>query len=218
MTDSQSNGDNINMKRIVKKPDVRRLEIMNAAEELFANEGYAKTTVESIIKKANIAKGTFYYYFKAKEDILQALVEKTSFDMKAYFDSIIELDNINAIEKLKRMLRGPKKKQMASNTVMKIIHNPENRELQEKLNIEAVKIIAPLIAGVLKDGQTEGTFTKSPSIEIVQLVLAGSQFVLDSGLFDWSSKKRIIFLKELQKIFELMVGVKAGKLAFISKE
>lgn len=206
------------MKRVVKKPDVRRLEIMDVAEKLFEKEGYAKTSVESIIKKAGIAKGTFYYYFKAKEDILQALVDKTSSDMETYFNSIIELENKSAIEKFRLMIRGPKKKKITSSSVMKIIHKPENRELQEKLNIEAVKVIAPLITKVLEEGKEEGVFTKAPSVEFVQLILAGSQFVLDSGLFAWSPKKRTIFLKELQNLFELMVGVRSGTLNFISKE
>lgn len=206
------------MKRIVKKPDIRRAEIIDAAEQLFEKEGYAKTPVESIIKKAGVAKGTFYYYFKAKEDILSALVEKTSKAMEDHFNSIIELENLSSIEKLKLMIRGPKKKKIASSSVMKMIHKPENRELQEKLNIEAVKVIAPLIAKVLEEGKEKGDFSKSPSIECVQLILAGSQFILDSGLFYLTAKKRIVFLKELQNMFESMVGVRAGKLNFISKE
>ena len=72
------------MKRIVKNPDVRRLEILQAAENLFAKEGYVKTSVESIIKEAGIAKGTFYYYFKAKEDILEALVEQVAEKLEAH--------------------------------------------------------------------------------------------------------------------------------------
>lgn len=206
------------MKRIVKKPEIRRSEIMDVAEELFKMNGYTKTAVEAIIKKAGIAKGTFYYYFKTKEDILQALVEKTSSQMVEYFNSIIELENISSIEKLKLMIRGPKKKKMTSSSVMKMIHKPENRELQEKLNIQAINVIAPLIAKVLQEGKKEGVFRKAPSVEIVQIILAGSQFVLDSGLFIWSPKKRAVFLKELQTIFELLAGLKAGQLHFISKE
>ena len=101
---------------------------------------------------------------------------------------------------------------------MGIIHKPENRELQEKLNIQSIEIIAPLIAKVLQDGKNEGVFTAAPSLELIQIILAGSQFVLDSGLFNWSSKKRVVFLKSIQYLFESLVGVKSGALKFISKE
>jgi AcrR family transcriptional regulator len=220
MTDGQSFKwiKNMNKKRIVKNPDVRRAEILNVSEKLFKKEGYAKTSVESIIKNVGIAKGTFYYYFKTKEEILNALVEKISTDMQIYFKSIIEADNLAAIEKLKLILRGPQKKKITSSNALKIIHQPENRELQEKLNIETLKVIPPHIFRVFEKGKAEGVFTKAPSVEIIQIVLAGSQFVLDSGLFSWPPKKRKVFLNELQTLFELMVDVKPGKLNFISQE
>lgn len=206
------------LKRIVKKPDVRRLEILRAAEELFEHDGYTKTPVESIIKKAGIAKGTFYYYFKAKKDILEALVDEIGSEMEAYFKSIIERDNLSTIEKLQLIIKGPKKEKITSSSVMKIIHKPGNREFQEKLNILGVKIIAPLMTKVLVDGKNEGIFLLSPSLESIQIVLAGSLFTLDSGLFSWSSKKRTALLKALQNIFELLVGVKAGTFSFISQQ
>lgn len=206
------------MKRIVKHPDVRRLEILQIAEKLFETVGYTKTSVEAIIKEAGIAKGTFYYYFKAKNDILEALVDQVGQEMEAYFHSIVTMDNLNAIQKLKRLFRAPEKKKITSSSVMEIIHKPENRELQEKLNIQAVEIIAPLIAKVLAEGKSDGLFSTAPSIESIQIVLAGTLFTLDSGLFAWPTKKRSAFLKSLQKMFEMLVGTKPGTLRFISKE
>ena len=206
------------MKRIVKNPDVRRLEILQAAENLFAKEGYVKTSVESIIKEAGIAKGTFYYYFKAKEDILEALVEQVAEKLEAHLNSILALPNLNAIEKLKLMIKGREKNNIIASPVMEIIHKPKNRELQEKLNIKGIKIFAPLLIKVLKEGKNEKLFNKVPSLETIQLILAGSQFVLESGLFSWSEKKQIVFLQSLQSLLELLVEVKAGTLNFISEE
>ena len=206
------------MKRIVKNPDVRRLEILQAAENLFAKEGYVKTSVESIIKEAGIAKGTFYYYFKAKEDILEALVEQVAEKLEAHLNSILALPNLNAIEKLKLMIKGREKNNIIASPVMEIIHKPKNRELQEKLNIKGIKIFAPLLIKVLKEGKNEKLFNKVPSLETIQLILAGSQFVLESGLFSWSEKEQIVFLQSLQSLLELLVEVKAGTLNFISEE
>ena len=204
-------------KRVVKKPDVRRLEILLAAQTLFEKKGYAKTSVESIIKKAGIAKGTFYYYFKAKQDILRALIEHIASEMEVIFNGVVEQTDLNAIDKLQKILRGPEKSRISSSPVMDILHKPENRELQEQLNIQSVKILAPLIAKILAQGKTEGIFTSSISVECVQLILAGSQFVLDSGLFEWSAQKRMVFLKTLQQMLEQLGGAKPGVLGFISK-
>ena len=206
------------MVRIVKDPEVRKLEIIQAAENLFGQEGYTKTSVESIIQEVGIAKGTFYHYFKAKKDILEALVEQIGVEMQTHFNSIVETKKLTSLQKLKLMLRGKEKQKITSSPVMKIIHKPENRELQEKLNIQSVKAIAPLLAQVLQQGKQEGVFTFSPSVESVQLVLAGSEFILSSGLFNLTAKKQVAFLKAIQHIFELLVGAKPGTLSFIAKE
>lgn len=203
------------MKRIVKHPDIRRLEIMHEAEKLFKTKGYNKTSVEAIIKKAGISKGAFYHYFKSKKDILQALVNYISDDMAEHFNSILENKDLTAIKKLQLMLRGPEKIAKTKSAVMSIIHKPENRELQEELNIQSVKIIAPLIAKVLEQGKKEGIFKKSVSVESVQLMLAGTEFVLSSGLFEWPLKKQKAFQKSIQMLLEQITGAKPGTFNFI---
>ena len=206
------------VKRIVKEPAVRREEILLAAEKLFERDGYTKTSVEAIIKEVGIAKGTLYYYFKSKQDILHAMVENIANDVEAYFKSIVEHKKLSAIEKLQLMLSGPKKKEKIKPTIMEIIHKPENRELQEQLNIRTILFIAPLMAQVFDQGNKDGIFKRTIPVEGVQLILAGSLFVLDSGLFNWSSKKRAVLLKAGQSILERLLDVKSGTLGFMSEK
>lgn len=121
-----------------------------------------------------------------------------------------------AVEKLELMLRGPEKNKKAKQSVMKLVHKPENRELQEYLNIQTVEFIAPLIAAVVEQGNSEGVFQARTPLETSQLILAGSQFVLDSGLFDWSDQKQAELLKASQALFENAIGARPGSLSFIS--
>ena len=58
------------MARVTKTPEERRLEIIQTAERLFGEVGFAKCSVEMIIREIGVAKGTFYYYFKSKEEAL----------------------------------------------------------------------------------------------------------------------------------------------------
>lgn len=53
----------------------RQAEIMTIALELFAQKGYHSTKLEDILKKAKIAKGTFYLHFKSKDDLLNMIVD-----------------------------------------------------------------------------------------------------------------------------------------------
>jgi len=61
------------MVRITKEYHVRKNELLDTAQELFFTQGYEQTTVETIIQKVGVSKGTFYYYFKSKEDLLDKL-------------------------------------------------------------------------------------------------------------------------------------------------
>ena len=61
-------------KREAKKADkLGRLE--QASLDLFLEQGYANTSVEDIVARADIARGTFYLYFKSKEALFQHLVD-----------------------------------------------------------------------------------------------------------------------------------------------
>lgn len=53
-----------------------RKQIIDAAFELFANEGYSKTSIAAVAKKAEISKGLIYHYFESKEAILEAIFDQ----------------------------------------------------------------------------------------------------------------------------------------------
>lgn len=60
------------MKKNTEKDNLRQT-IMDAAWELFYENGYENTTINDIIRKAGTSKGGFYYYFKAKDELLNSL-------------------------------------------------------------------------------------------------------------------------------------------------
>ncbi len=61
------------MGRREEKREATRQEILAAAGELFKSKGYETTSVDDIVEAANVAKGTFYYHFEKKDDLLMAL-------------------------------------------------------------------------------------------------------------------------------------------------
>jgi AcrR family transcriptional regulator len=55
-----------------------RLTILEAARRVFAELGYGATTVRDIIRATPLASGTFYNYFKSKEEVFQAIQDETA--------------------------------------------------------------------------------------------------------------------------------------------
>jgi AcrR family transcriptional regulator len=53
----------------------KREKIIKVSLNLFMNKGFNETTIDEITKLANISKGSFYTYFKSKEDLLEKIIE-----------------------------------------------------------------------------------------------------------------------------------------------
>jgi AcrR family transcriptional regulator len=66
------------MANIESKKLKKRLNLIDAAQRLFMNEGFANTSIDDIVKNANVAKGTFYLYFHDKFDILRVVALNVS--------------------------------------------------------------------------------------------------------------------------------------------
>lgn len=61
-----------------EKKDAKRTAMMQAAVQVFAEKGYYAATVRDIVKQADVAIGTFYFYFPDKETLFVHLYEETA--------------------------------------------------------------------------------------------------------------------------------------------
>lgn len=76
--------------------------LISAGLELIKEKGFAAINVEDITKKAGVAKGTFYVYFKRKEDIVME-ISRTPFGEIA--DELEQMENAELFEKLRHYFR-----------------------------------------------------------------------------------------------------------------
>ena len=66
-----------NLRKI--QAEERRLQIMDTALFVFAEKGFAQTTIQDLADAAGISSGLMYHYFPGKEKLLEATVEHHSF-------------------------------------------------------------------------------------------------------------------------------------------
>jgi len=66
---------------------IRRDQILEAAEHLVAQRGWAQTSFAEICREAGVSNGVLTYHFKDKEDLLLALYERTSGAWKEHFST-----------------------------------------------------------------------------------------------------------------------------------
>ena len=65
-----------------------RRAILTAARRVFALIGYEATTVRDIIRETELASGTFYNYFKSKEEVFQAIAEDSTHRFRAHLSDV----------------------------------------------------------------------------------------------------------------------------------
>ncbi|WP_087001063.1 TetR/AcrR family transcriptional regulator [Rhizobium sullae] len=63
-----------------------REEIIRVADDLFYRKGFDQTSFADIAELVKISRGNFYYHFKTKDDILEAVIEKRLADRKAMLE------------------------------------------------------------------------------------------------------------------------------------
>ena len=56
------------------KKEAKKNSLLQAALELIQKKGVSKTSISEIAERANVAKGTFYLYFKDKDALLEQLL------------------------------------------------------------------------------------------------------------------------------------------------
>ena len=55
-----------------------RDQILNAAARLMHVQGYQSTSLDDVLRESRVGKGNFYYYFKSKEDLGYAIIDRTT--------------------------------------------------------------------------------------------------------------------------------------------
>lgn len=84
---------------VVVKEEVRDY-IVNVACKIFNRHGFKKTTMDEIAVACHKGKSSIYYYFRSKEDIFRAVVEREAEELKERLDRTIRKDD-QAIDRLK---------------------------------------------------------------------------------------------------------------------
>ena len=60
----------------VRDPEKTRERILDAAQALILDHGFAATSVEAVVSRAGITKGAFFHHFASKADLARALIDR----------------------------------------------------------------------------------------------------------------------------------------------
>ncbi len=193
------------MTRIVKDPEERREELIEAAERLFIERGYEETAVSDIVKEINVGQGTFYHYFRSKEDILGAVAEKLVAPLVEEVRRIAKSDAHPAF-KLNAMMNSFLKANSSELGLMRHLHQKGNYLLHQKEEEIIVAKVLPLMTmETASRGAAERYFNTDCPEESIAFLLASAVFLSHHFSFDPEGREKM--RAALEKITARVLGV-----------
>lgn len=196
--------------KISKEYNEKRNEILDAAEKLFSAKGYEKCTVNNILDSVGIAKGTFYYYFKSKEEVLDSIIDRVTEMVVKRVETIAANNQLSPKEKLIHAILSMKVENEIDNEFMDRLHKPENALIHQKSLTLMVKRITPYFDKIIAEGINKGVFKSEFPKQYLQIFLTSSMTLLDDGIFKASIEEQQMIIRALAALLEKMMGVRDG--------
>jgi AcrR family transcriptional regulator len=159
-----------------RRKDARPEELITSALQLFAERGFAKTSLKDVGKKAGVSKATVYLYFKNKEDLLLAAVQKSVVPILDFADDY-EIDSDASASEMIRTLMHRWIDEFAERSLMGlpklVMAESANFPALGQLYVDAVLQRARrLFQRILKRGVGAGEFREIDVREVVHVLLA----------------------------------------------
>ncbi|UWU17897.1 TetR/AcrR family transcriptional regulator (plasmid) [Rhizobium sullae] len=168
--------------RVKKQPEIRSAELLDCAQRLFFAHGYENTTVNDIIREAGVSKGAFYHYFSSKEALLEAFAARLARESLEELQPILDDPALDAVGRLNTLFAGSRrlKVELAPQlrAIFDVIFRPENIVLFHRIDQAVTRIVAPLLADILRRGTEEGVFDAPDPRAFAEMLL---QFRLSLG-------------------------------------
>lgn len=143
------------------KPNARKEEFLDLAEELFASLGYENTSVDRIVSEIGLSKGAFYHHFRSKSDLLDTALSRMLQRVEGQLTELLET-KVPAIEKLRNFIlcldAVTSENRKSSLQIGKFLLQDANAMLLRRMSRAANRRFVPMLATILEQGVLEAKF------------------------------------------------------------
>ena len=195
--------------RLVKEAEERKNEILDAAEKLFGAKGFDHTSTNDILNEIGIARGTLYYHFKSKEDILDAMIERITRQLIAKATDIVQKKEIPVLQRLTMTIMALNVNNELGLEVMQQVHKPQNALMHQKMQETLLSGVNPLITGLIEEGIQQDIFRTDYPAEAVEMTMLYSSTAFDSMTVyteEERQRKIVAFIYNLEQLLGMEHG------------
>ena len=197
------------MMRIVKEAAERRNEILDVAERLFCTRGYDQTSTNDILAEIGIARGTLYYHFTSKEDILDAMIDRILDEIVRRTSRIALDESVPVLERLTQSVLAANVDTKTGDMILEQMHKPQNALMHAKMQERLLKQLIPLFTKLIEDGISQGLMQTDDPENTIEMLLLYSNTVFDDMIVyseEEKKKKVLAFIRNTEILLHMEKG------------
>jgi AcrR family transcriptional regulator len=158
----------------------RREQILQAAQKLFADQGFRETNLGDVAAQLGFRRQAVYHYFRSKDEILYELIDRAGQAMVAGAQPALEAD-LPPADTLAEVVRNHVRQLLRNADIFRIQFTELSKLTGERADMLRRDISAYVrrIADVIEAGQRDGTFTGAPPVTQALLIL---------GMCNWTTE------------------------------
>jgi len=195
-----------------KEAQERRNEILDAADELFGQQGFDGTSTNDILQKVGIARGTLYYHFKSKEDIMDALIERYAERILGAAKEIAANKNSAVYERIIGVVMALNISDDSGKEVIEHMHKPQNALMHQKIQKVIVNEVPPILSEIIREGIEQQLFHTPYPYECMEMIVAYTNTVFDDAMVSLTHDQFASRVQALIFNIERLLGVERGSL------
>jgi len=155
-------------KRTNMKPEERRAQLLDCAENLFFSRGFEATTVADVLALAGVSKGGFYHHFKSKEELMLGVFDRLAHQAGAGMQALVDDRSRSALDRFQGIydLQNQHIKTMGIEALTygyRILMEDANVGLSVLFDRTVARVTIPILTDLIQQGIDEGVFhAKNP--------------------------------------------------------
>lgn len=199
--------------KTIKNPEERKNEILDAADMLFTQKGFDGTSTNDILEAVGIARGTLYYHFKSKEDIMDSLIDRYSTGLLTRAKELAGDKSIPVYERIVQTVMALNMNHDSGKEIIEHIHKPQNALMHFKAQKAILNGLTPILTEIIKEGIEQGLCTTPYPYEAIEMLVVYTNTVFDGNMIDLTDEDRVQRVKAFVFHTERLLGVERGTLS-----
>jgi AcrR family transcriptional regulator len=177
----------------------KQLQIMEAAEQLFAEKGFAGTSVRDIADSAQVNLAMISYYFGSKEGLMEAMFQSRGRHLTMQLQTILENKSLSPFQKVEKLIEDYTDRIFRKQCFHKIMvreqmANGSGPISDQIFNLKQTNL--SLVKQLIQEGQKAGDFKKNIDVPFLMLTLVGTTSQLVTTQYYYKKANNLLHLSD----------------------